>query len=296
MEWPGKDMSAWKEPLLWIAAGCGFLLLSFLLTFPYGVLQARIIGEFHRATGIEARAVDWSVAFPAGLEWRKVTLAKADGSLIQLGLLHLQAGLGRVLTGGLALDLVVQVDETTTAPGAVTVTATAPSWTLSGPVTVSGKFQQLDLSKLIRPYVTRGILTGEFSLHGEGAAPSAAVSFGDGTWKTDVKDLVLDQIPAGNDRTLSLTFSSLSIGLACHAQLCDVTDLKGEGIDGSFSGQGKVTLQQPIQQSQLSLSVTVTPGVGFAAKAAGLGIPPLPPGTPFAFKVIGTLAQARVAL
>ena len=75
-----------------------------------------------------------------------------------------------------------------------------------------------------------------------------------------------------------------------------MTELKGDGIDGSFSGQGTVTMQQPIQQSQLALSLTVIPGVGFAAKAPGLGIPSLPPGTPFTFKVIGTLAQARVAL
>ena len=296
MVWPGKDMSAWKEPLLWIAAGCGLLLLFFVLTFPYGAVQARIIGEFHRATGIEARAVDWTVGFPVGLEWRKVTLTKADWSPLQLGLLRLQVGLWRLLTGGLALDLVAQVDETTAASGVSTVTVTAPSLTMRGPITVSGKIQQLDLSKVIRPYVTRGILTGEFSQHGEVAATSAAPSFGDGTWKADVKDLVLDQLPAGNDRTLSLTFSSMSLGLACHEQLCDVTDLKGDGIDGSFSGQGKVTLQQPIQKSELALSMTVTPGVGFAAKAAGLGIPPLPPGTPFTFKVIGTLAQARVAL
>lgn len=296
MVWPGKDISAWKEPLLWIAAGCGFLLLSFVLTFPYGAVQTRILGEFYRATGIEARAVDWSVAIPAGLEWRKVTVSKADWSPIQLGLLRVQAELWRVLTGGVALDLVAQVDETTPAAGAMTVSMTASSWTMNGPIAVSGKFQQLDLSKMIRSYVTRGILTGEFSLHGERAPTSAAVSFRDGAWKTDVKDLVLDQIPAGNDRTLSLTFSSFSLGLACHELLCDVTDLKGEGIDGSLSGQGKITLQQPIQQSQLSLSVTVTPGVGFAAKSSGLGIPPLPPETPFTFKVIGTLAQARVAL
>lgn len=296
MVWPGKDLSAWKEPVLWIAAGCGLLLLSFVLTFPYGAVQARVIGELQRATGIEARAVDWTVGLPVALEWRKVTLTKADWSPLQLGLLRVQVGLWRVLTGGVALDLVAQVDETTTAPGAIHVTVTAPSWTMNGPMTVSGKIQQLDLSKVIRPYVTRGILAGEFSQRGERAEASPVSSFGEGTWKADVKDLVLDQIPAGNGRTFSLTFSSLSLGLACHEQLCDVTDLKGEGIDGSFSGQGKITLQQPIQQSQLSLTLTVTPGVGFAAKASGLGIPPLPPGTPFTFKVIGTLAQARVAL
>ncbi|MEK7299470.1 MAG: hypothetical protein AAB072_00080, partial [Nitrospirota bacterium] len=121
-------------------------------------------------------------------------------------------------------------------------------------------------------------------------------SFGEGTWKADAKDLSLDHIPVGNGRILALAFSSLSIALACREQICNVTELKGDGIDGSFSGQGTVTMQQPLQQSQLALSLTVIPGVGFAAKAPGLGIPPLPPGTPFTFKVIGTLAQARVAL
>ncbi len=296
MGWPGKDLSAWKEPLLWIAAGCGLLLLSFVLTFPYGAAQARIIGELQRATGIEARAGDWAVGFPLGIEWRKITLIRADWAPLQVGMLRVHVGVWRLLTGGVVLDLVAQVDETTPAQGTVNMIVAAPSWSMRGPLTASGKIQQLDLSKVIRPYVTRGILTGEFSQRGERAATSTAPSFGEGIWKADVKDLVLEQIPVGNGRTLSLTFSSLSLGLVCHEQLCDVTDLKGEGIDGSFSGQGKMTLQQPMQQSQLALSVTVTPGVGFAAKASGLGIPPLPPGTPFTFKVVGTLAQARVAL
>ena len=107
------------------------------------------------------------------------------------------------------------------------------------PVMVSGKIQQLDLSKVIRPYVTRGTVTGEFSQQVERTAP---LSFGEGTWKADAKDLVLDQIPTGNGRTLSLAFSTLTFGMVCRGQICDLTDLKGEGIDGSFSGQGKVTM------------------------------------------------------
>ncbi len=296
MTWPGKDLSAWKAPLLWMAFGCGLLFLSIALTFPYGALQTRIIGELQRATGMDVRALDWTIGFPAAIEWRQMTLAKTDGSPLQLGLVRAQVGLWRLLTGGVALDLAAQIDDTTATQGTVKLTVTASSWSMTGPVAMVGKIQKLDLSKVIRPYATRGMLTGEFTHRLDRTATAGLASFGEGMWKADAKDLSLDHIPVGNGRILALAFSSLSIALACREQICDVTELKGDGIDGSFSGQGTVTMQQPIQQSRLALSLTVIPGVGFAAKAPGLGIPPLPTGTPFTFKVIGTLAQARVAL
>ncbi|MEK7869243.1 MAG: hypothetical protein AAB271_02825, partial [Nitrospirota bacterium] len=219
-----------------------------------------------------------------------------DWAPLQLGLVRAQAGVWRLLTGGVALDLAAQLDETTATQGTVKLSVMTSSWSMTGPVAMVGKIQKLDLSKVIRPYVTRGILTGEFTHRLDRAATAGSASFGEGTWKAEAKDLSLDRIPVGNGRILALAFSNLSLGLACREQVCDVTELKGDGIDGSFSGQGTVTMQQPIQQSQLALSLTVIPGVGFAAKAPGLGIPPLPTGTPFTFKVIGTLAQARVAL
>ena len=296
MVWPGKDLSAWKAPLLWIAFGCGSLFLSMALTFPYAALQTRIIGELQRATGMDVRAADWTIGFPAALEWRRMTLTKADWPPLQLGLVRAQAGLWRLLTGGAALDLAVQIDEATATQGTVKLAVTASSWSGTGSVAVLGKIQTLDLAKVLGPYVTRGTMTGEFTHRLDRPVTGGPAVFGEGTWKAETKDLSLDHIPVGNGRILALAFSSLSFGLACREQICEVTELKGDGIDGSFSGQGTVTMQQPLQQSQLALSLTVIPGAGFAAKAPGLGIPPLPPGTPFTFKVIGTLAQARVAL
>ncbi|WP_181416768.1 type II secretion system protein GspN [Nitrospira lenta] len=296
MVWPGKDLSAWKAPLLWMAFGCSLLFLSMALTFPYGALQTRIIGELQRATGMEVRAADWAIGFPAAIEWRQMSLTKADWSPLQVGLVRAQLGLWRLLIGGVALDLTAQIDEATAAQGTVKLTMTAASWSMTGPVAMVGNIHTLDLSKVIRPFVTRGTMDGEFTHRVDGAATAGLASFGEGTWKANAKDLSLDHIPVGNGRILSLTFSSLSIALACREQICEVTELKGDGIDGSFSGQGTVTMQQPLQQSQLALSLTVIPGVGFSSKAPGLGIPPLPPGTPFTFKLLGTLAQARVAL
>jgi hypothetical protein len=57
-----------------------------------------------------------------------------------------------------------------------------------------------------------------------------------------------------------------------------------------------VTLQQPVQQSLLDLTVTVIPGAGFAQKAASLSLPPFQPGTPLTFKLVGPMMTARVAL
>jgi len=296
MVWPGKNFSAWKAPLLWMAFGCGLLFLSIALTFPYGALQTRVIGELQRATGMEVRAADWTIGFPAAIEWRQMTLTRTDWSPLPLGLVRAQVGLWRLLTGGVALDLAAQIDEATATQGTVKVSVTASSWSMTGPVAMVGKIQKLDLSKVVRPYVTRGTMTGEFTHRLDHTATAGPALFGEGTWKADAKDLSLDHISMGNGRILALAFSSLSLGLACREQICEVTELKGDGIDGSFSGQGTVTMQQPLQQSQLALSLTVIPGVGFAAKAPGLGIPPLPPGTPFTFKVLGTFAQARVAL
>ncbi len=296
MVWFGKNWLAWKAPLLWMAFGGGLLFLSIVLTFPYGALQARVIGELHRATGMDVRAADWAIGLPAAIEWRQMTLTKADWPPLQLGLVRAQVGLWQLLTGGVGLDLATQLDETMATQGTIKLTVTAAARSMTGPVALVGTIQTLDLSKVIPPYVARGILGGEFTHRLDYSPSSELASFGEGTWKAEVKDLSLDHVPIGHGRILALAFSSLSIALACREQVCEVTELKGDGIDGSFSGQGTVTMQQPIQQSQVALSLTVIPGVGFAAKAPALGIPPLPTGMPFTFKVIGTLAQARVAL
>ena len=95
---------------------------------------------------------------------------------------------------------------------------------------------------------------------------------------------------------LSLTLGRIQASIACHDGVCEVTELKGDGVDGSFTAQGHVTLRQPLQQSILDLTVTVIPGPGFAQKAASLSLPPFQPGAPVTFKLAGPIMNARVAL
>jgi type II secretion system protein N len=289
-------LNEWRDILAWTVGGLCLFLLSLLATFPYGAMQARVIAELNRATGMDVRVTDWTVGLPLGLEWKNVTLTKPDWGPIQLASLDAKVGIIAALSGGLGLDLFIRQDEGSTNQGFAKGTVTASSLSFDEPMAVKGHVQQVDLSKLLRRYVSHGTLSSDFSHRLDSVQTAAASMKGEGTWKAEAVDLVIDQIPVGNGRTLSLSFAKVSAGLLCRDITCEVTDLTGEGADGSFTGEGKITLQQPLQNSQLALTVTVVPGAGFASKAGTLGLPSLPPGTPMTLRIVGTLAQARIAL
>lgn len=291
-----KWSEEWKEIVAWIVGGVCLMVLCLMATFPYSALHERIVAEVRRATGMDVRVADWTAGVPLGLEWRNVTLSKPQWDPIQFTFLQVKVGLLKALAGGLGLDVVAHLDESSPNTGLAKGTITASSYSFVGPVALKGQFQQVDLSKVLRRYVTHGILTGDFSHRVESGQSSLSAMKGEGTWKAEVRDLTVDQIPVGNGRTLSLAFTRVSMGVACVDIVCNVIELKGDGIDGSFTGSGKITILQPVQNSQLALIVTVVPGPGFTAKAGTLGLPPLPPGTPMTVKVQGTLAQARIAL
>jgi type II secretion system protein N len=261
-------------------------------------LQARILGELQRRSGFDIRFTQTAVTFPATLEWRNVTFTNSEWGAVQFALLQAKIGVLKLLTGGFGLDVLMQTNETAPNAGVAKGTVTATSIGLEGRVSIKGQAQQVDLSTLMRRYVSRGILklNGEF-LQGLESRPGGSLGMkGDGVWKAEVHDLAIDQIPLSNGLTLSLGFTRVAAALSCRDAVCDVTELKGDGPDGSFTGGGKITVQQPIQNSQLTLSLTMVPGSGFASKGAALGIPPLPTGVPVTVKVLGTLAQARIAL
>ena len=51
IKWP----EAWREILAWTGGGVCIVVLCLIATFPYGMLQARVVAELTRATGMEVR-------------------------------------------------------------------------------------------------------------------------------------------------------------------------------------------------------------------------------------------------
>ena len=285
-----------KGPLGWGLASLACFIVFLFLTFPYGPLQNRLLSELNRASGWEVRAADWSVGLPAAIEWRNLVLAGPTIGTIPVEAARATVGVFQALLGRLVIDYAVQLPGVSQAgAGRATGSLNAASWSLLGSVAVDGHLQQMDLAAILKPYVSRGTVQGDFMHRWDSAQGASAALKGEGTVKVEVKDLVVEQIVAGAASIPSLSFDRIQASLACRDGACDVTELKGDGVDGSFTAQGRVTLQQPVQQSLLDLTVTVIPGAGFAQKAASLSLPPFQPGTPLTFKLVGPMMTARVA-
>ena len=295
LAWP--EALKLKGPLGWGLASLASFIVFLSLTFPYGPLQNRLVTEFNRASGWEVRAADWSVGFPASIEWRDVVLAGPTIGAIPLEAVRTTIGVFQALFGRLVIDYAVQFPGVAqVGAGRATGSLTAASWGLRGPVYVKGHLQQIDLATILKPYVSRGTAQGDFMHRWDSTQGATAALKGEGTVKVEIKDLVVERIASGTSAIPSLTFGRIQAALACRDAACDVTELKGDGVDGSFTALGHVTLRQPLQQSLLDLTVTIVPGAGFAQKAASLSLPPFQPGTPLTFKLVGPITNARVAL
>lgn len=294
LAWP--ETLKLKGPLGWGLASLACFIVFLFLTFPYGPLQSRLLTELHRASGWEVRAADWSVGFPAAIEWHDLVLTGPTIGTIPVEAVQATFGVLQAMLGQLVVDYAIQLPGVAQAGmGRATGSLTAASWSLVGSIAIKGRLQELDLVTVLKPYVSRGIIQGDFMHRWDNAQGAQAVLKGEGTVKIEIKDLVVERIAAGVSANSSLALGHIQAAIACRDGACDVTELKGDGVDGSFTAQGRVALRQPLQQSLLDLTVTVVPGTGFAQKAASLSLPPFQPGIPLTFKLVGPIMSARVA-
>ena len=286
-----------KEVLAWVAGGLASLLLFLFLTFPFGTLQARVLSELIRATGWEIRATDWSPGLPLAVEWHDLTWTKPGGASIPVQLMRLNVGVVGLLMGQQTVDGLVQFPGGGQ-PGSskATGTVSASTWSFVGPLSLKAHAQQVDLAPLVKPYVTRGLLQADVMQRWENRGKEGIAFKGDGSWKAEVKDLVLERIPVGPAAIPSLNFSRVTAALACHDGVCNITDFKADGPDGTITAEGRLLLREPVQASGLELTVTILAGAGWAQKAANLPLPPLPPGTPLTVKLSGSVANPKLTL
>ena len=286
-----------KEPLGWGLASLACFVVFLFLTFPYGPLQNRLLTELNRASGWDVRAADWSVGLPAAIEWRDLVITGATIGTIPVEAVRATVGVLQAFVGQLVIDYAVQLQGAARAgAGRATGSLTSASWSLEGPLTLKGRLQEMDLATVLKPYVSSGTVQGDFTHRWDNAHGASAALKGEGTLKIEIKDLVVDWVPPGASVNSSLALGRIQASLTCREGACDVTELKGDGMDGSFTAQGRITLQQPLQRSLLDLTATIIPGAGFAQKAARLSLPPFQPGTAMTFKLLGPIMNARVAL
>jgi hypothetical protein len=156
-------------------------------------------------------------------------------------------------------------------------------------------WQQIELSSLLKQYVSRGLLQGEGLLRLDRTTSGTNGLNGEGTWKVEIKELALEPFLLGQATSPPLSFTRVTAVVTCRQSLCDLTEARGEGPDGSFTIEGQVTVQQPVEKSILALNVSVSPGPGLSQKHGSLGLPPFQAGVPLTFKLVGSANAPRVA-
>jgi type II secretion system protein N len=272
-------------------------LVFLFLTFPFGTLQARVLSELIRATGWDIRATEWSPALPLAVEWRDLIWKKPGGATIPMQVMRLNVGVLGLLMGRQTVDVAVQFPGAgQPGTGRATGTINASSWSFVGPLSLKAHAHQVDLATVLKPFVTRGLLQADVTQRWENKGKEGIAFKGDGSWKVEVKDVVLERIPIGPAAIPSLNFSRVTAALTCHDAVCDITDFKADGPDGTITAQGRLLLRQPVESSMLEATVTVLAGAGWAQKAGNLPIPPLPPGTPLTVKLGGPVANPKLTL
>lgn len=285
-----------REPLAWCSGAVALFMVFVVSTFPYGLLHARILAELTRASGMDVRVGEWSAKFPVAVEWRDVVLAGSRSDAIKIDSLQARVEVLPAILGTAAMDLLVQFPKSVQAgQGRIQGMVKAASWSSEGPMEVRATWQQIELSSLLRQYVSRGLVQGEGFHRWDNATSNTDGLKGEGIWKAEITELMLEPFPIGKGTSPSLSFTRVTAAVTCRQSICDVTEVKGEGPDGSFTIRGQVTMERPVEKSPLALNVSVIPGAGLGLKLGSLGLPPFQAGVPLTFKLLGPADAPRVA-
>ena len=296
LTWPLR-LGNKQEPLWWAIGGLGSLLMFLYLTFPYQALQTRILSELAKGTGWDIRAAKWSRGIPLGIEWHDMTWTASGGGSFPIQTMRIDIGVLGAIIGQSKAEARLQIPSTgQVGGGRAQGSVKARSWSFLGPVAFEGHGEQLDLAILGKPYITKGLSQIDIAQQWENRGKEGLVFKGNGSWKVEVKDLELQRIPVGTGFVPPLSFGGVNVVANCRDAVCDLSEFKADGPDGTVTAQGTIFLQQPFQSSTFELNVTVQAGAGWAQKAGNLPIPPLAPGTPLTFKLAGSFANPRLAL
>jgi type II secretion system protein N len=284
----------------WALYCLALVVLFFLLTFPYEQLQARVLAELSRASGVAVTAERWSLAWPAGIEWRNVVLTGPDIPRLQLGRFLLSLRPGSLLEGRPILAAKAELRGSGSEPaGRLTGKGTLRSWSRPALSHLTASVERVDLRELKLPALSRGLLRVEVDQQWTkpaGPVGGASVQPTDGRWLVEVTDVQLEPVPVGPVVVPSVGLSSLTGRLRCSEVTCRIETLEGHGSDGTLNGGGTLLLRSPLPQSELTLSVAVVMSPEYAQRAAVAGLALATPNVPINVTLRGPILNLQVAL
>lgn len=283
-----------RQSLGWALYAVAAFVLFLSLTFPFEPLQARLLDEVARGTGWTLQAEQWEAAWPLGVVWHRVSATAPGRPRFEAEHLTLQAELTPLLKGEMRLLGQLRLGGPAgKGGGTISGRLTLESWSAEGPGRLSGSVESLDLAGLAGPAVRQGILQLAFDQRWKKLDRQTRTLQGQGTWQAEVTGLELDQVPVGPLVVPSLTVTDLKARLQCQDVTCRIEGLQGHGPDGTLTGEGVLTLRQPLADSTVILSLALAVSEDFKRRFPAAALLPGPPGTPLKITLTGPLANLQ---
>jgi type II secretion system protein N len=271
------------------------LVLFLLVTFPYEAVQARLLAQIERGTGAKVQVEQWHVAWPLGLEWKNVQITGRDQQVFRLArveaFLSVTDALRSIPAGELSFWL-----EDKGEPAALQIRTVFAGWNFKGVGLAEGTADRVELAKLIGAPIRGGRLKGRFQFSGNPSAQAGNFAIGDGELTIDATDVAVEAISAQGGRMPEWGLAVVHGKTTCAAGICRIVELRGNGPDGSVTGNGQVTLAQSLDEVRLDLGLTITCSPSLSQRMAAVGGFPLPPGTPITVRLVGPMMRPQLSL
>lgn len=279
-------------PVGWLVFTATMIVVCLAITFPYDSLQAMLLLRLSERTGLDIRAERGRLQPPAGMEWLHPSILAPGVARLDAEQIQIQIRMSSILRGQPVFLWSGGVGGEG-ANGRLSGELSLASLSGNGPAQVLGSVEHLDLSQVKLPFVKKGWLRGRFERRWTNLS-AADTSPAEGTYHFELTELALEEVPIGSLGPSSLVLSSLSGRLECHSGACQVDALRGESQDGMFSGEGKLVLHDPLQTSNLTvtLSVIMTEALKERLHLTSLG--PVTPGLPQRITITGPLSNLQL--
>ena len=278
-----------KRGLLWSLYACLMVVAFLLLTFPYDQLQARILAEVSRATGWTIVAEHWGLSWPAGLEWRDVSVAGPGAPQVRVDRIRVSLVPASVFQRHPSVTARIESGEGPEGSrGYMIGRGTLRGWSQPVLVRVTGTAERFDVGRLGLPGMKRGLLKGEFDQRWN--------ETGEGKWQLEFTDMQLESIPVGPAVLPLVRFSNLKARAQCREGLCQIESFLGTGPDGTLSATGTLGPRNPALKSEVAVAVTLTVSQEFAQRSAASGMALALPGTPLSVNLKGPVSNLQLGL
>jgi len=277
----GSSLSGLLIGIVIVLAG---FVIGFLIAFPQSALLNRVEYEISRRSPVQIHIGEMSLAFPLGINARKVLVTPPVKELppFKLASLTVKPFLSSLFGGNPGMNFEAEIP-----PGEIRGWARK-----NGQVDITAQevpilLPQLGLTSLgFSAILQSGKVTGSMPPTGD---------------EENLLDLQLDQAQLTGMESLGLPRPVLSLGkISLRAQgkgnTLKLETLQSEGGEVELSGDGHLQFAEPFSTSRLNLNLTLTPKEGFPRELGellGLFVKPRPDGS-FRMKLAGPLTRLSV--